>query len=299
MSEFKLQSPPRQRVHLYVNTYTHDYEIIDILTIYEVQHIGYYVGSFFSYDHLAKKDVYHNIRYKIMDQTALDERKDGKRTNICFTCNKQDTGLKIAQTKKKKKKQTWSFVFVYVDLYSHELKILPTMRLAHQFQKMKYVGILKSFCNKYKINSPQITISVESQTENMQNDNTSVSDSEISQTAERLERLAESLNIPKSNQNASFFKKKKKKSVKQRKKIKSTVINRKICHPVRKKSKTAKRKKSMIAKTRQKKTCYKSKKHGDKICPDILEKNTREKKRECDGEPDIPKKKRKTLSKIL
>ena len=98
-----------------------------------------------------------------------------------------------------------------MDPCSHELKILPTMRLAHQFQNMKYVGILKSFCNKYKINSPQNTISVESQTENMQNDNTSVSDSEICQTAEQLERLAESLNNPKSNQNASFFKKKKKK----------------------------------------------------------------------------------------
>ena len=34
----------------------------------------------------------------------------------------------------------------------------------------------------------------------MQNDNTSISDSEICQTTERLERLAESLNIPKSNQ---------------------------------------------------------------------------------------------------
>ena len=214
MSEFKLQSPPRQRVHLYVNPYTHDYEITDIPTIYEVQHIGYYVGSFFSYHHLAKKDVYHNIRYKIMDQTALDERygKDGKRTNICFTCNKTGHWAKNCPDKKKKKK-TWNFVFVYVDPYSHELKILPTMRLAHQFHKMKYVGILKSFCNKYKINSPQNTISVESQTENMQNDNTSVSDSEISQTAERLERLAESLNIPKSNPNASFLKKKR--SVKQ------------------------------------------------------------------------------------
>ena len=96
-----------------------------------------------------------------------------------------------------------------MDPCSHELKILPRMRLAHQFQNMKYVGILKSFCNKYKINSPQNTISVESQTENMQNDNTSVSDSEICQTAEQLERLAESLSNPKSNQNVSFFKKKK------------------------------------------------------------------------------------------
>ena len=49
------------------------------------------------------------------------------------------------------------------------------MRLGHQFQNMKYVGVLKSFCNECKIKSPQNTISVESQTEqteknSMQND---------------------------------------------------------------------------------------------------------------------------------
>ena len=48
---------------------------------------------------------------------------------------------------------------------------------------MKFVGVLKSFCNEYKINSPQNTISVESQTENMQIDNTSVNDSEICQNS--------------------------------------------------------------------------------------------------------------------
>ena len=57
-----------------------------------------------------------------------------------------------------------TIVFVYVDPYSHELKILPTIRLAHQFQNMKYVGILKSFCTECKIKSPQNTISVKSQT---------------------------------------------------------------------------------------------------------------------------------------
>ena len=187
MSEFKLQSPPRHRVHLYVNPYTHDYEITNIPTKYHVQHIGYYVGSFFSYHHLAEKDVFHSTRYKIMDQTALDKRygEDGKRTNICFTCNKAGHW---ARNCPEKEKQTDTFVFVYVGPCSHELKILPTTRLAHQFQNMKFVGVLKSFCNECKINSPQNTISVESQTENMQIDNTSVSDSEICQTAEQMER---------------------------------------------------------------------------------------------------------------
>ena len=63
---------------------------------------------------------------------------------------------------------------------------------------MKSVGVLKSFCNEYKINSPQNTISVESQTENMQIDNTSISDSEICQTAEQMER-----EITKSQSNAN------------------------------------------------------------------------------------------------
>ena len=139
----------------------------------------------------------------------------------------------------------------------------------------------------------------EKKKKSIQNDNTSASDSEICQTAERLERLAKSLNIPNLDHRISLFKgaisdteKKKKNSIqndntsasdsemcqfaeemerdlrqgltgsershrlwtifKPVKKIKSTVINRKICHPVRKNSKTAKRKKSKTAKTRKK-----------------------------------------------
>ena len=179
MSEFKLQSPPRQRVHLYVNPYTHDYEITDIPTKYQVQHIGYYVGSFFSYHPLAEKDVFHSTSYKIMDQSALDKRyvEDGKRTNICFTCNKTGHWAKNCPDKEK---QTIPNVFVYVNPYTHKLKILPTWGFRHQFQNMKYVGNLKSFYNEYKINSPQNTISVESQTKqtkkySMQNDNRSTS----------------------------------------------------------------------------------------------------------------------------
>ena len=40
----------------------------------------------------------------------------------------------------------------------------------------------------------------------MQNNNTSITDSEICETAERLERLAKSLNIPNLNQYRSLFK---------------------------------------------------------------------------------------------
>ena len=134
-----------------------------------------------------------------MDQTALDKRygEDGKRTNICFTCNKAGHWARNCP-EKEKQTDTFVFVFVYVDPYSHELKILPTIRLAHQFQNMKFVGTLKSFCNEYKINSPQNTISVESQTENLQIDNTSISNSVICQTAEQMEK-----EITKSQSNAN------------------------------------------------------------------------------------------------
>ena len=102
----------------------------------------------------------------------------------------------LARNCPEKEKQTDTFVFVYVDPYSHDLKISPTMGPAKEFQHMKFVGALKSFCYEYKINSPQNTISVESQTENMQIDNTSISDSEICQTAEQIEK-----EIPKSQSN--------------------------------------------------------------------------------------------------
>ena len=220
-------SPLRHRVHLYVNPYTHDYEITDIPTKYQVQHIGCYVGSFFSFYPLSRRDVLHCTSYKIIDQAALDKRYggDGKRTNICFTCNKAGHWARNCPDKEK---QTWTIVFVYVNPYTHEMEILPTWRNKHQFQNMIYAGVLKSFCNKHKINSPQITLPAESQTdqvkqddcekmqnddteikssqstillesqdeqiENMQNNNTSITDSEICETAERLERLAKSLN---------------------------------------------------------------------------------------------------------
>ena len=232
-------SPLRHRVHLYVNPYTHDYEITDIPTKYQVQHIGCYVGSFFSYYPLSRRDVLHCTSYKIIDQAALDKRygEDGKRTNICFTCNKTGHWTKNCPDKEK---ETWTIVFVYVNPYTHEMEILPTWRNKYQFQNMIYVGVLKSFCKKYKIKSPQITLAAESQTEqpkqddcekmqndnteikssqstilvesqddqieNLQNNNTSISDSEICQTAERLERLAKSLNIPNLNQYRSLFK---------------------------------------------------------------------------------------------
>ena len=131
-----------------------------------------------------------DIKLWIKQRWINDMERTEKEQIFVLRVTKQDTGLEIGPDKEK---QTDTSVFVYVDPYSHELKVLPTIRLAHQFQNMKFVGVLKSFCNEYKINSPQNTISVESRTEktekySMQIDNTSVNDSEICQTAEQMER---------------------------------------------------------------------------------------------------------------
>ena len=94
-----------------------------------------------------------------MDQATMDKRygEDGKRTNICFTCTKAGH---LARNCPEKEKQTDTFVFVHVDPRSYDMKILPTTRLANEFQHMKFVGVLKLFCNEYQINSPQDTLSV-------------------------------------------------------------------------------------------------------------------------------------------
>ena len=333
MSEFNLQSVLRPRMHLYVNPYTHDYEITDIPTKYQVQHIGQYVGSFLSYYPLSRRDVFHCTKYKIIDQAELDKRygEDGKRTDICFTCNKAGHWARNCPDKEK---QTWTIVFVYVNPYTHELKILPTWKFRHQFQNMIYVGALKSLSNEYKIKSPQITILVESQTEqtkqddcekmqndntsaeinssqstilvesqdeqieNMQNDNTSITDSEICQTAERLERLAKSLNIPNLDQYRSLFKPEEKNQINNQHLTPSEKKDSKKQDSEKQDSEKQDNEKQ-DSKDKKKKNCYfcKSKKHGDKICPDIIKKNTRGQKRKSDSDSDIPNKKRK-LSKI-
>ena len=329
-------SPLRHRVHLYVNPYTHDYEITDIPTKYQVQHIGCYVGSFFSFYPLSRRDVLHCTSYKIIDQAALNKRYggDGKRTNICFTCNK--TGH-WARNCPDKEKQTWTIVFVYVNPYTHEMEILPTWRNKHQFQNMIYAGVLKSYCNKYKINSPQNTKSAESQTEqpkqddcekmqndtteinssqstillesqdeqieNMQNNNTGITDSEICETAERLERLAKSLNIPNLNQYRSLFKPEGNQTNNhQQKDLTSSEEKDSEKQDSNKQDSKEQDSEKQDSKKRdsKKKNCYfcKSKKHEDKICPTIVKKKPRGEKRKSDGDSDVPNKKRK-LSKIL
>ena len=146
MSEIKLQSPPSQRLYLYVNPYTHDYDISNIPTKYQVQHIGYYVGSFLSYHHLAKKKMFitsPDIKLWINQRWINDMERMEKEQIFVLRATKQDTGLE-------KEKQTDTFVFVYVDPHSRDLNISPTMGPAKEFQHMKFVGGLKSFATNIK-----------------------------------------------------------------------------------------------------------------------------------------------------
>ena len=85
-----------------------------------------------------------DIKLWIEQRWINDMERMEKNPNICFTCNK--TG----PLDKDKEKQTAKSVFVYVDPYSHELKISPTMGPAKEFQHLKFVGALKSFCNENK-----------------------------------------------------------------------------------------------------------------------------------------------------
>ena len=50
-----------------------------------------------------KKDVFHCTSYKIINQTVLDKRygEDGKRTNICLTCNKAEHWARNCPDKEK------------------------------------------------------------------------------------------------------------------------------------------------------------------------------------------------------
>ena len=233
-----------------------------------------------------------------------------------------------------KEKQTWTIVFVYVNPYTHEMEILPTWRNKYQFQNMIYVAVLKSFCNKYKINSPQITLPAESQTEqakqddcekmqnddteikssqstilvesqddqieNMQNNNTSMSDSEICETAERLERLAKSLNIPNLNQYRSLFKPKENQTNNQHPSSSKEKDSKEQDSKEQDNKKQDSREQDIKKQDKKKKNCFfcKSKKHEDKICPAIIKKKSRGQKRKSDGNSDVQNKKRK-LSKIL
>ena len=162
-----------------------------------------------------------------------------------------------------------------------------------------------------EINSSQSTILLENQDEqieNMQNNNTSITDSEICETAERLERLAKSLNIPNLNQYRSLFKPKGNQTNNHQQKDLTSSEEKDSEKQDSKKQDSNKQdskeqdseKQDSKKRDSKKKNCYfcKSKKHEDKICPTIVKKKPRGEKRKSDGDSDVPNKKRK-LSKIL
>ena len=102
MSEFKLQSPPRHRVHLYVNPYTHDYEITDI-----PQSIKFNISDT-TWDHFFPTILYQEkmfftasaIKLWINQRWKNDMERMENEQIFVLRATKQDTGLEIVQTKK-------------------------------------------------------------------------------------------------------------------------------------------------------------------------------------------------------
>ena len=147
-----------------------------------------------------------------------------------------------------------------------------------------------------EIKSSQSTILVESQDdqiENMQNNNTSISDSEICETAKRLERLAKSLNIPNLKQYRSLFKPKENQTNNHHLTSSEEKDSKEQDNKKQDSREQDNKKQDSEKQDSKKKNCFfcKSKKHEDKICPTIIKKKTRGQKRKSDGNSDIPNKK--------
>ena len=60
-----------RRMSVYVNPYTHEYEITNIPTDYEIKHVGPYVGAFTSY--YSDQDVYRIDKHRHFDRMSIDE----------------------------------------------------------------------------------------------------------------------------------------------------------------------------------------------------------------------------------
>ena len=129
-----------------------------------------------------------------------------------------------------------------------------------------------------------------------------------SETAERLERLAKSLNIPNLNQYRSLFKPKENQTDNHQQKDLTSSEEKDSKEQDSKEQDREKqdskeqdsKKQDSEKRDKKKKNCYfcKSKKYEDKICPTIVKKKARGQKRKSDGDSDVQNKKRK-LSKIL
>ena len=277
---------------VYVNPYTHEYEITDIPTDYDVKHVGPYVGTFTSY--YSDQDVYRIDKIRQFDRMSIDELYAPQRTrpNFCFVCHKLDHWSSRCP---EKKQRIPTYIHVYVNPSTHDILILSTHDVPPQDQNMQFVGSLTSYCNEYsryclktqkkftytsKIPSAETqTTSTQSQTDNIPFNNNLITVPIINENMDTKQNVDD--NIP-CNSNP----------------ITTPIINEIVDAKQNVDEKCSVEKKEKTRTTR-KKNCFfcESKKHKKgKICPLIVETENRDpRKRKSEGEDsDIPKKKRKT-----
>jgi len=132
-----------ERMYVYVNSNTHEYEITNIPTTYPIKHIGVYVGSFISYQ--ARHDEYSIGKHRVFDKMNIDDiyGPNGNRPNFCFVCHKDDHW---ASKCPEKDKQDSTYLFVYANPHTHDIAIRSML---DQVKDMKFVGSLLSNCNDY------------------------------------------------------------------------------------------------------------------------------------------------------
>ena len=136
----------RKRMHVYVNPYTHEYEITNIPPNYEIQHIGPYVGMFMSYQ--TNNDEYRITKQNVFDTLTIDElyAPGKKRYGFCFICH--DKGHFAKDCSQKETKENY-YGFVYVNSITHEVMISRCLDRTPELVNMEYVGAFLSHCNDY------------------------------------------------------------------------------------------------------------------------------------------------------
>ena len=135
-------------MYVYVNAYTHEYEITNIPTTYPIRHVGTYVGSFASFQAL-EDDEYRIGKHRVFDRISIDDMygPNGKRPNFCFICHKEDHW---ASKCPEKDNQITKYQFVYVNPHTHDITMQSALyRTPIVKQDMIFVGAFTSFCNDY------------------------------------------------------------------------------------------------------------------------------------------------------
>ena len=146
MAEIVNNYQPAKICYVYVNSYTHEYEITNIPTDYEIKHVGVYVGAFSSYNQ-DNQDIYQIFKYRQFDILGIDElyRPHQSRPKFCFVCH--DDGHWSSNCPEKTKR-VGIYTYVYVNPVTHQV-LFSTQNELSQHRDMDFVGTFTSYCNEY------------------------------------------------------------------------------------------------------------------------------------------------------